>query len=1213
MKRILSATLSVVLMLSLFTASAWADMPMFTVGPDGRVYVVKNTPAPAETPAPTQAPTEQTAAPADTAAAPAEATPAPASAAKGAEAAFTRGYVTVPRGTVAYRSSSKAAPAGVFTEENVVYAVRADDEWLEAAFVNKNGSKKLAVVVYVAAADVTPKNEADNKALQIIYAVNNPPVYDGYPLPAIGFDESAAQAPAPEPTPAPEVTEAPAEPEPTEAPGEEKPEEPDPAEKTTDVRIAADANVTSAKDGEKIVLTVKAEGLSGAETYQWQRAKGTAYEDCGLSGAKTDKLSFTATKARLQYQYRCRVTDGENVYFSDPVRVTFVEETQPTEEPAPAELPAPDEEPASEEEEDAQPEVIVLADGNATVTAAVSQKTASSGTKVYYTATVSGVTGTATYQWQKSATGEGGWSNSAQAGSKTAKMTITATESLIDKYYRCVVTDDSGNSISNTVKVTWMDPPKVGAAVKPASVQEGSEAVFTGTTSGTAGEVTYQWQQRGEEETTWSAVKGESSQTPVLTLTASEETLSLSYRLRIKDDNGTWYSDPVQATLIPAAGVKAAVSQETASKGTKVYYTVEVSGAAGDVVYQWQKSADGETGWSNSAQSGNKTAKMTITGQQSLIDLYYRCRVRDDNGYWYSNVVKVAWMDPPVITAAADTATASDKQLVHFDAQITGAGANAKYRWMKSADGKTGWSYSYQSGYATEHMKLTATEDLLNWYYRLRVVDDNGTWYSNTVKVDYVDAPDITVSVNQKKAVQGDKVIFTAEVSGAHGTATYQWQKSANGTSGWSNSAQSGNKTAKMTITATESLLANWYRLCVKDEKGTWLSDVIKVDFVVAPVITANVSPAKAAKGMTVYYNASVSGTVGTAKYRWQKSADGQTWSNSSQNGYATPNMKLTASEDLLSYQYRLRVIDDNGIWYSNAVKAELVTAPAISVTTSQKTASQGTKVRYIATVTGAAGIPTYQWQKSADGENGWTNSSQSGNKTAEMTITGTKSLIDQYYRLQVTDDNGVWYSKTVKVTWMDPPVITVTASPDPARDGETVTFTADVSGTAGTVSWQWQRSASGTGSWSNTTLTGAATSKLSFESREDRLSYYYRVRVTDNNGTWYSSACKAGWMDGDAIGAGQCGASLRWTLDSDYVLTITCSGAMYDYAAGTAPWYAWHSNIRKVVLESGATTVGAWAMYNCTALTEVRLSNSLVTVEESAFDGCVNLESITY
>ena len=93
----------------------------------------------------------------------------------------------------------------------------------------------------------------------------------------------------------------------------------------------------------------------------------------------------------------------------------------------------------------------------------------------------------------------------------------------------------------------------------------------------------------------------------------------------------------------------------------------------------------------------------------------------------------------------------------------------------------------------------------------------------------------------------------------------------------------------------------------------------------------------------------------------------------------------------------------------------------------------------------------------------------------------------------------------------------------------------------------------------------------------------------------------------------GSCGQNVTWILDENGTLTISGAGAMTDFAnASDAPWYSERAQIKKIVIESGVTSIGDRAFYNCTELTEVTIGTGVKTVGTYAFRGCSALKNVT-
>ncbi|MGN0467227.1 MAG: leucine-rich repeat protein [Acutalibacteraceae bacterium] len=92
------------------------------------------------------------------------------------------------------------------------------------------------------------------------------------------------------------------------------------------------------------------------------------------------------------------------------------------------------------------------------------------------------------------------------------------------------------------------------------------------------------------------------------------------------------------------------------------------------------------------------------------------------------------------------------------------------------------------------------------------------------------------------------------------------------------------------------------------------------------------------------------------------------------------------------------------------------------------------------------------------------------------------------------------------------------------------------------------------------------------------------------------------------------------WEYDEETkTLTISGSGAMPDYESAqddeiavNTPWFSYATDIKKVVIEEGITSVGAFAFAFCTNLTQVVLPEGITSIGDAAFAYCFNLTDIT-
>ncbi len=92
---------------------------------------------------------------------------------------------------------------------------------------------------------------------------------------------------------------------------------------------------------------------------------------------------------------------------------------------------------------------------------------------------------------------------------------------------------------------------------------------------------------------------------------------------------------------------------------------------------------------------------------------------------------------------------------------------------------------------------------------------------------------------------------------------------------------------------------------------------------------------------------------------------------------------------------------------------------------------------------------------------------------------------------------------------------------------------------------------------------------------------------------------------------SGTCGDNVTWTLDDEGTLTIAGTGAAKDYNRYVTPFNS-KTEIKKVVINSGVTSIGSCLFYECSNLSEVSIPNSVTSIGNDAFDGCTSLTNIT-
>lgn len=89
----------------------------------------------------------------------------------------------------------------------------------------------------------------------------------------------------------------------------------------------------------------------------------------------------------------------------------------------------------------------------------------------------------------------------------------------------------------------------------------------------------------------------------------------------------------------------------------------------------------------------------------------------------------------------------------------------------------------------------------------------------------------------------------------------------------------------------------------------------------------------------------------------------------------------------------------------------------------------------------------------------------------------------------------------------------------------------------------------------------------------------------------------------------GKAGDNVLWELDGG-TLTISGTGPMYDYTSRNSP--PWNSQLKKVIIKPGITSIGNWAFNSSSDLVSVTIPNSVTSIGDHAFYYCRSLADIS-
>ncbi len=439
-----------------------------------------------------------------------------------------------------------------------------------------------------------------------------------------------------------------------------------------------------------------------------------------------------------------------------------------------------------------------------------------------------------TYSWEMSKDGGLTWATSGVDGHATAKIIFTVTEAYHGRQYRCIITDEEGNTITSEPGTVIVEELKntLTITAHPKSILAPKGNAYKMTVGAMGNGLTYSWEMSKDGGATWTKSTVDGYATSEIIFTVTEAYHGRQYRCVVTDENGdTATSNPgtiIVEELKDILTITAHPKSVTAPVGNAYKMTV---GAMGNgLTYSWEMSKDGGATWTKSTVDGHATSEIIFTVTEAYHGRQYRCVVTDENGDTATSnpgiVVVEEIKDILTITAHPKSVTAPVGKA--YKMAVGAMGNGLTYSWEMSKDGGLTWTKSTVDGYATSEIIFTATEAYHGRQDRCVVTDENGdTAISNPGVVIVEELKDIlTITAHPKSVVATLGTAYKMSVGAVGKDLTYSWEMSKDGGATWTKSTVDGYATSEIIFTVTAAYAGRQYRCVITDADGNSVTTV---------------------------------------------------------------------------------------------------------------------------------------------------------------------------------------------------------------------------------------------------------------------------------------------------------------------------------------------------------------------------------------------------
>ncbi len=807
------------------------------------------------------------------------------------------------------------------------------------------------------------------------------------------------------------------------------------------------------------------------------------------------------------------------------------------------------------------------------------------------TATGTGIT----YQWQSSTNGGTTWNNVANGGVYTGATSATLTltnvpSSMSGTFYRCMVSGTCTPSVTSGPRLLLVNRrPSITGQPMSQTICLGSNTEFN--TIGSGAGVTYQWQVSTNGGGTWSnvvngAVYSGATSTKLSLTNPSLGMHNNQYRCIVSGTCPPSVTSSVATlTINTLPAITTQPSNSSACPGTNTSFSVVATGTG--ITYQWQMSKNGGATYDNlvdsTIYSNTQTATLQLTGVTKAYDNYlFRCVVSGTcTPSATTTAATLTILDQPSITTHGVNRTICENDNTTF--VVIGSGTGITYQWQSSTNGGTTWNNVANGGVYTGATSATLTltnvpSSMSGTFYRCMVSGTCTPSVTSGPRLLLVNRrPSITGQPMSQTICLGSNTEFNTIGSGAG--VTYQWQVSTNGGGTWSNvvngAVYSGATSTKLSLTNPSlGMHNNQYRCIVSGTcPPSVTSGVATLTINTAPAITTQPMNSNTCPGANTSYSVVATGTGLT--YQWQFSTNGgAVWNNlvdsSIYSNTKTATLNLTGAMKVHdNYQFRCVV---SGTCPSpvttTAATLTILDQPSITTHGVNRTICENDNTTFAVTATGT-GI-TYQWQSSTNGGTTWNNVANGGVYTgatsATLTLTNVpSSMSGTFYRCMVSGTCTPSVTSGPRLLLVNRrPSITGQPMSQTICLGSNTEFNTIGSGAG--VTYQWQVSTNGGGTWSNVVngavYSGATSTKLSLTNPSLGMhNNQYRCIVSGTCPPSVTSSVATLTINtAPAITTQPVNGSVCVVGDTSYTVAATGTGLTYQWQFSTNGGAVWNN-----------------------------------------------------